>query len=183
MASPRWRVPERVWSTCQRRAIEWGALTNSDRNGGCLFAADPQKAFDRQTIFWAPEALSTVLPVRRVVASSDVWAVCHLDLDQNGWRRTSSCAGWMACHRASGRRDSSPLAARTSCQRRIACRRIATGRQFRHPLAGGTQILVSARTAAPSALLLFLCLSSGVGGSYWPCAPSMGGWREIAIAK
>ena len=35
----------------------------------------------------------------------------------------------------------------------------------------------------PLGLLLFLCLSSGVGGSYWPCARSMGGWRETAIAK
>jgi hypothetical protein len=43
------------------------SLTFSDRNGGCLFAADPQKTFDRQAIFWAPEALSTVLPVRGVV--------------------------------------------------------------------------------------------------------------------
>ena len=46
-----------------------GSLTTSDRNGGCLFAADPQKTFDGQTIFWAPEALSTVLPVRGVVFS------------------------------------------------------------------------------------------------------------------
>jgi hypothetical protein len=45
------------------------SLTTSARNGGCLFAADPQKTFDGQTIFWAPEALSTVLPVRRVVVS------------------------------------------------------------------------------------------------------------------
>ena len=55
----------------------------------------------------------------------------------------------MACHRASGRGDLSPLATRTSCQRRIACRRSATGRKFRYPLAGGTQILASARTAPP----------------------------------
>jgi hypothetical protein len=46
-----------------------GSLTTSDRNGGCLFAADPQKTFDGQTIFWAPEALSTVLPVHTVVVS------------------------------------------------------------------------------------------------------------------
>ncbi|MGX1350639.1 hypothetical protein AB7M49_004215 [Bradyrhizobium elkanii] len=32
-------------------------------SGGCRFAADPQKKFDQQTIFWAPEALSTVLAV------------------------------------------------------------------------------------------------------------------------
>ena len=36
----------------------------SDRNGGFLFAADPQKAFDKQPVFWAPEALPTVLPLR-----------------------------------------------------------------------------------------------------------------------
>lgn len=38
-----------------------GRLTHSEINGGCLFAANPEQAFDRQSIFWAPEALSTVL--------------------------------------------------------------------------------------------------------------------------
>src|SRR6478735_257920 len=38
-----------------------GHLTSSEKNGNCLFAADPEQAFDQQSIFWAPEALSTVL--------------------------------------------------------------------------------------------------------------------------
>src|ERR1700730_6051178 len=39
-----------------------------DSNGGFLFAADPEKAFDKQPIFWAPEALSTVLSLREAYA-------------------------------------------------------------------------------------------------------------------
>ena len=48
-----------------------GRLTHSDINGGCLFAANPEQAFDRQSIFWAPEALSTVLSLRQFGAASD----------------------------------------------------------------------------------------------------------------
>jgi hypothetical protein len=46
-------------------------LTHSETNGGCLFAADPEHAFDRQLIFWAPEALSTVLSLREGGAPRD----------------------------------------------------------------------------------------------------------------
>jgi hypothetical protein len=49
-----------------------GRLTHSEPNGGCLFAADPQKAFDRQPIFWAPEALPTVLSLREVSSPVEV---------------------------------------------------------------------------------------------------------------
>ena len=48
-----------------------GRLTHSETNGGCLFAADPEHAFDRQSIFWAPEALSTVLSLREGAAPRD----------------------------------------------------------------------------------------------------------------
>jgi hypothetical protein len=48
-----------------------GHLTHSEKNGGSLFAADPERAFDRQSIFWAPEALSTVVSIRQVGAASD----------------------------------------------------------------------------------------------------------------
>jgi hypothetical protein len=41
----------------QRRASSGGS-------GGSRFPADPQKTFDKQAVFWAPEVLSTVLPVR-----------------------------------------------------------------------------------------------------------------------
>src|SRR5258708_17750948 len=52
--------------------------TISGTNGGCLFAADPQKAFDRQPIFWAPEALPSVLSLRQIAPSRDIG---HYDLD------------------------------------------------------------------------------------------------------
>ena len=32
--------------------------------GGCVFAADPDRSFLEQTVFWAPEVLPTVIPVR-----------------------------------------------------------------------------------------------------------------------
>ncbi|WP_408913040.1 transcriptional regulator domain-containing protein [Bradyrhizobium arachidis] len=35
-----------------------------DGSGGSRFPADPRKTFDKQAVFWAPEVLSTVLPVR-----------------------------------------------------------------------------------------------------------------------
>ena len=55
-----------------------GRLTHSETNGGCLFAADPEHAFNRQSIFWAPEALSTVLSLREGAAPHDSW---RYDLD------------------------------------------------------------------------------------------------------
>ena len=54
-------------------------------NGGCLFAADPEKAFDRQAIFWAPEALSTVLSLQEADASGEtgpVGILTGLDADR-----------------------------------------------------------------------------------------------------
>jgi hypothetical protein len=48
-----------------------GHLTSSEKNGGSLFAADPEQVFDQQSIFWAPEALSTVLSLRQFGAASD----------------------------------------------------------------------------------------------------------------
>ncbi|MFK4719433.1 hypothetical protein ABIE89_000533 [Bradyrhizobium niftali] len=41
----------------QRRA-------SSDASGDSRFPADPQKTFDKQAVFWAPEVLPTVLSVR-----------------------------------------------------------------------------------------------------------------------
>ena len=37
---------------------------SSGRIGGWLFAADPDQSFLEQTVFWAPEVLPTVIPVR-----------------------------------------------------------------------------------------------------------------------
>src|SRR5262245_17042902 len=39
-------------------------VLNSANAGGWLFAADPNRSFIEQTVFWAPEALPTVVPVR-----------------------------------------------------------------------------------------------------------------------
>jgi hypothetical protein len=51
---------------------------NSDSIGGWFFAADPDRSFLEQTIFWAPEALVTVIPVRpALLVSSHV----HVSLD------------------------------------------------------------------------------------------------------
>lgn len=36
--------------------------------GGWFFAADPDRSFLEQTIFWAPEALPTIVPVRPTLA-------------------------------------------------------------------------------------------------------------------
>ncbi|WP_225129968.1 MULTISPECIES: DUF2285 domain-containing protein [unclassified Bradyrhizobium] len=56
----------------QRRA-------SSDASGGSRFPADPQKTFDKQAVFWAPEVLSTVLSVR--AASYIASESCQLDFE------------------------------------------------------------------------------------------------------
>ncbi|MEK9281150.1 DUF2285 domain-containing protein [Bradyrhizobium sp. ISRA442] len=51
--------------------------TSSDGSGGSRFPADPQKTFDKQAVFWAPEVLSTVLSVR--AADGMAPKSCQLD--------------------------------------------------------------------------------------------------------
>jgi Uncharacterized conserved protein (DUF2285) len=79
-----------------------GRLTNSEKNGGSLFAADPEQAFDQQSILWAPEALSTVLSLRQFGAASDVgqyaidWtrlAAGEFRLGPDGWHGIVVLAG------------------------------------------------------------------------------------------
>jgi hypothetical protein len=79
-----------------------GRLTDSEKNGGSLFAADPEQAFDRQSIFWAPEALSTVLSLRQYGAASDAgqfaldWtglANSELRHAPDGWHGVVALAG------------------------------------------------------------------------------------------
>jgi Uncharacterized conserved protein (DUF2285) len=79
-----------------------GRLTNSEKNGGSLFAADPEQAFDRQSIFWAPEALSTVLSLRQFGAASDAgqfaidwttFADGELRQAPDGWHGVVALAG------------------------------------------------------------------------------------------
>ncbi|WP_375779145.1 DUF2285 domain-containing protein [Bradyrhizobium sp. ma5] len=74
----------------------------SDGSGGFRFAADPQTAFDKQAIFWAPEALSTVLLVRPAIGFT---ASKRYDLDlaklagselrraQDGWHAIVELGG------------------------------------------------------------------------------------------
>ena len=48
--------------------------------GGWFFAADPERSFLEQTIFWAPEAVPTIVPVRpSLLAGSHT----HVRLDLN----------------------------------------------------------------------------------------------------
>ena len=81
-----------------------GRLTSSEKNGGSLFAADPEKAFDRQAIFWSPEVLSTVLSLRQAAAPNDIG---QYDLD---W---STLAGGEFRHGDDGWHAIVPLAGAT----------------------------------------------------------------------
>jgi hypothetical protein len=45
-------------------------VTSSARDGGCVFAADPNQSFAEQTVFWAPEILPTVVPIRPALPCS-----------------------------------------------------------------------------------------------------------------
>ena len=44
-------------------------VPSSANDGGCVFAANPDQSFSEQTVFWAPEALPTVIPVRPALRS------------------------------------------------------------------------------------------------------------------
>jgi Uncharacterized conserved protein (DUF2285)/Family of unknown function (DUF6499) len=69
---------------------------------GFLFAADPDQAFDAQTIFWAPEVLPTVLRVGsgRAAAYSRPYDVDVGELSDADLRRASD--GWYAVLRIGG---------------------------------------------------------------------------------
>jgi hypothetical protein len=56
------------------QALNFGSV------GGWLFAANPDRSFLEQTIFWAPEVLPTVVPVRPALL---VGAHSHVSLDLN----------------------------------------------------------------------------------------------------
>jgi hypothetical protein len=53
---------------------------SSGRIGGWFFAADPDRSFLEQTVFWAPEVLPTVIPVRPALLVSSPSQV-SLDLN------------------------------------------------------------------------------------------------------
>jgi len=75
---------------------------NFEKNGDSLFAADPGQAFDRQTVFWAPETLSTVLSLREAVRAgghgryqidSTTLAGFELRHAPDGWHGVVALAG------------------------------------------------------------------------------------------
>ena len=55
-------------------------MTDSDSSGGWFFAADPERSFLEQTVFWAPEAVPTVVPVRPALLAG---SHTHVRLDLN----------------------------------------------------------------------------------------------------
>ena len=56
-------------------------MTDSVSIGGWFFAADPERSFLEQTIFWAPEAVPTVVPVRPALLAGSHTQV-RLDLNE-----------------------------------------------------------------------------------------------------
>lgn len=63
--------------------------------GASAFAHDPQRSFDEQTIFWAPEVLATVVPVTVALAADRSSASQPLlDLTASQVRRAAD--GWHA---------------------------------------------------------------------------------------
>ncbi|WP_100555222.1 DUF2285 domain-containing protein [Bradyrhizobium sp. UASWS1016] len=70
-------------------------LRNSGGGGESAFAHDPQRSFDEQTIFWAPEVLAAIVPVA-VASASDISSASQplLDLTVGHVRRAAD--GWHA---------------------------------------------------------------------------------------
>ena len=56
-------------------------MTDSGSIGGWFFAADPERSFLEQTVFWAPEAVPTVVPVRPALLAGSHTQV-RLDLNE-----------------------------------------------------------------------------------------------------
>ena len=67
---------------------------NFESVGGSLFAADPCKSFNEQTVFWAPEVLPTVLRIRDVNPQADTRPGTSLDIENAELRRAAD--GWHA---------------------------------------------------------------------------------------
>lgn len=71
-------------------------VPNSGKDGGCVFAANPDQSFAEQTIFWAPEVLPTVIPIRPAFQfSADTRVSLHLSELTVGKLRQAS-DGWHA---------------------------------------------------------------------------------------
>jgi hypothetical protein len=71
--------------------------TDSGSIGGWSFEADPDQSFLEQTIFWAPEAVPTIVPVRPAVIVSSPHTHIRLDLnDLNESQLRQGPDGWHA---------------------------------------------------------------------------------------
>lgn len=70
--------------------------TNYASIGGWFFAADPERSFLEQTIFWAPEAAATIIPVRpaQLVASHSHVSLDLSSLSEGQFRQSPD--GWHA---------------------------------------------------------------------------------------
>jgi hypothetical protein len=71
-------------------------------DGASAFAHDPQGSFHEQTIFWAPEALPTVVPIGRSASSSDVDGVGRSRVDLTAGDLLRAPDGWHAVLRIRG---------------------------------------------------------------------------------
>jgi len=71
---PTWRgsgcaeiaITKRIIGGCLAANVQARRRASSGGSGGSRFPADPQKTFNQQAVFWAPEVLPTVLLVRAV---------------------------------------------------------------------------------------------------------------------
>lgn len=71
-------------------------MTDSGSIGGWFFAADPERSFLEQTIFWAPEAVPTIVPVRpALIVGSHTHVTIDLDELNEGQVRQGP-DGWHA---------------------------------------------------------------------------------------
>jgi len=71
-------------------------VTDSGSIGGWFFAADPERSFLEQTIFWAPEAVPTIVPVRPALLAGSHTHV-RLDLNElNESQFRQGADGWHA---------------------------------------------------------------------------------------
>jgi hypothetical protein len=87
--------------SAQPRRLVPGQVLSFDSIGGWFFAADPDQSYLEQTIFWAPEVLATVIPVRPAPVRPPLIAGPHshvrLDLGNlDGGQLRQGPDGWHA---------------------------------------------------------------------------------------
>ena len=150
-----------AWECLRRNASferDYQTISSSDRTiertdsvsiGGWFFAADPDRSFLEQTIFWAPEAVPTIVPVRpaslvELALHTSGWISNELNESQfrqgpDGWHAVLSFA----------RRRASYLVQGSADRRRCLHRRIAVRPRLR--IQGGCRYTLVARAQRPTA--------------------------------